>query len=178
MRKPAAAKQPAKRRLTKAEKEERAKFASSEARTRELFLDQTNRGSALRSKEREFHGIEREFAYYQQDLLSEYNRAKDSKHPRDVGAAREQILRDALVNTGLLPARYAVSRSSARAASTTGHVSGELDLLLYDAMDAVPLMRRSDVYEVLPVESTYGTIQVKSKVSRLNRPGNRGGWLV
>lgn len=166
MRKPAVAKGPAKKRLTKAEKEERAEFAASEAHTRETFRDQMDRASALRSKEREFHGLEREFAYYQEDLLSEYDRAKDSKHPRDVGAAREQILRNALVNTGLVPARYAVSSCSTRAASTTGHVSGELDLLFYDSLDAVSLMRRSNVYEVLPVESTYGTIQVKSKVSR------------
>lgn len=159
-------KRPAQKRLTKAEKKERADFVEREDRTREMLKDQIGRAIALRSKEREFHGLDREFLFYQEDMLRQYDRAKDSKHPRDIGLAREEIVRQFLVDTGLLPARYAASDRSVRVASTTGHVSGELDILFYDPLDSVSLMRREHAFQVLPVESTYGTIQVKSKVTR------------
>lgn len=166
MLRPPAKKRAPRKSLTKSEKEERAGFAEREERTRKMIKEQSDRAIALRSKEREFHGLEREFMNHQEDLLRNYERAKDSKHPRDVGATREQIVRDFLVDTGLLPKRFAVSSTSVRVASTTGHVSAELDLLFYDPIDSISLMRRGNVYEVFPVESTYGTIQVKSKVSR------------
>lgn len=166
MQKQSLRKRPARKRLTKAEKEERAVSSDRENRTRQTLKDQIGRAIALRSKEREFHGLDREFLHYQEDMLRMYDRAKDSKHPRDIGLAREQIVRKFLVDEGLLPARYAASDRSVRVASTTGHVSGELDILFYDPVDAVSLMRRENAYQVLPVESTYGTIQVKSKVTR------------
>lgn len=53
-----------------------------------------------------------------------------------------------------------------RVASTSGHLSNEIDILLYDALDAFTLMQRQDVYEVLPVEYCYGAIQVKSKLTK------------
>jgi hypothetical protein len=157
---------PQKKRLTKAQKAERAAFTNSEERARKMIRDKIDRAIALRSKERNFHGLEREFLYYQEDMLRLYSRAKDSKHPRDIGLAREQIVRNFLVDTGLLPARYALATTSVRVASTTGHGSAELDLLFYDPIDSISLMRREDAYQILPVESTYGTIQVKSKATR------------
>ncbi len=185
-------KRPAQKRLTNAEKKERADFAEREEHAREMLKDQIGRAIALRSKEREFHGLNREFLFYQEDMLRLYDRAKDSKHPRDIGLAREQIVRRFLVDTGLLPARYAASDRSVRVASTTGHVSGELDILFYDPLDSVSLMCRENTFQVLPVESTYGTIQVKSKATRQDiRDGleniasykklhriSTGGWTV
>lgn len=166
MQKQSSKKRPARKRLTKAEREERTAFADKENRTRQMLKDQIGRAITLRSKEREFHGLDREFLYYQEDMLRLYERAKDSKHPRDIGLAREQIVRRFLVDTGLLPTRYAASDKSVRVASTTGHLSGELDVVFYDPIDSISLMRRENAYQVLPVESTYGTIQVKSKVTR------------
>jgi len=155
-----------KKRLTKAEKAERATFAEREARTREMFKRKSDSAIALRSRDREFHGLEREFRYHQEDMLRDFDRSKDMRHPRDVGLAREQILRRFLVDTGLIPNRYAATSSSVRVASTTGHMSNELDLLFYDPNESISLMRRENAYSVLPVESTYGVIQVKSKVTR------------
>lgn len=166
MRKPVPENRPARKRPTKTEKAERAAFAEREERTRKMLKDKTDRAIALRSKEREFHGLEREFLYHQEDMLRQYERSKDVKHPRDVGLAREQIVRRFLIDTGIVPTRYAASTTSVRVASTTGHVSSELDILFYDPIDSVSLMRRENAYDVLPVESTYGTIQVKSKVTR------------
>ncbi|WP_375773477.1 hypothetical protein NR798_22245 [Archangium gephyra] len=137
-----------------------------EQRMRQLLMEEAKRAIALRSKDREFHGLEREFGYYQAEMLADYEKSKDIKHPRDVGASREEILRKFLQKSGYLPRRYAVSENSARVASTTGHLSKEIDILLYDPFDSVSLMRREDVYEVFPVESVYGVIQVKSRLNK------------
>ncbi|RKF50129.1 DUF6602 domain-containing protein [Paraburkholderia fungorum] len=166
MSKPTQAKRPIRKRLTNAQKVERREFAEREVRTREVLTAKVRRAADLRSKDRAFHGLEREFSYFQDDLLKAFDRTKNPKHPRDVGTAREQVLRRYLVDTGLIPNRYAVTSTSHRVASTSGHISRELDLLFYDSSEAITLMQVEKAYSVLPVECTYGVIQVKSRVSR------------
>ena len=143
-----------------------------EERIRQWLISEAKRAIALRSKDREFHGLEREFHYYQEQMIAEYDRSKDIKHPRDVGDAREEILRKFLAETGLVPRRYSVSGSKTRVASSTGHSSAEMDVVLYDRDDSISLMRRDGGYQVLPVESVYGIIQVKS---RLTKAAIKGG---
>jgi hypothetical protein len=145
---------------------ERAAEVQKEKQLKEGLIAQSKRATALRSRDREFHGLEREFHGYQEQMQRDYEASKDIKHPRDVGQVREVILRKFLAESGLLAARYSVSKSSVRVASTTGHSSNELDILLYDALDSTTLMRREDVYEVFPVENTYGAIQVKSRLNK------------
>lgn len=137
-------------------------FEKREAGTRVFLRKLTQRAIDLRSKDREFHGLEREFLYHQAQMLVDYGKTRDIKHPRDVGTAREQILRKFLTEGGYLPKRYAVSDRSVRVVSTTGHISNEIDIALYDPIDSLTLMNREDVYEVHPIESVYGVIQVKS----------------
>ena len=131
-----------------------------EERIRELWTSQAKRAIDLRSKDREFHGLEREFRYYQEQMIAEYERSKDIKHPRDVGDAREQILRNFLTENGLVPRRYGVSDAKTRVSSPTGHISAEMDIVLFDPDNAISLMRREGGYQVLPIESVYGVIQV------------------
>jgi len=131
-----------------------------------MLLDRSERAIRLRSRDREFHGLNREFQYWQAQLTSDYLKSKDVKHPRDVGTIREVLLRRFLSESGFLPRRYGVSGTSFRAASTSGHVSNELDIALYDPLDSIRLMERADVYEVFPVESVHGAIQVKSRLSK------------
>lgn len=140
-------------------------WEAKEARWRAILVDQAKRALALRSKDREFHGLEREFRDHQAQMIVDYDRTKDLKHPRDIGESREQILRKFLSSSGYLPSRYAVSDRSVRVASTTGHMSREIDIALYDKLDTVTLMNREDVYQVLPLESVYGVIQVKSRLT-------------
>ena len=137
-----------------------------EERTKQLLLDQAKRAIELRSKEREFHGLEREFLYEQSQMLVDYAKSKDVKHPRDLGDVREQILSRYLTQSGYLPKRYAVSERRTRVVSPTGHMSAEMDIALYDLVDSIRLMCREGVYEVLPVESVYGVIQVKSRLNK------------
>lgn len=154
------------KRLTAAEKQDRADFSSSEARTKEWLSTQALRANKLRSKDKEFHGLEREFINLQSKMLRDYEISKDIKHPRDVGTVREVLLRAFFLENKLLPRRYAVSNTSVRVASTSGHLSNEIDILFYNAFDYFTLMQRQDVYEVLPVEYCYGAVQVKSKLSK------------
>ena len=46
------------------------------------------RAIALRSKFAAFHGLEREFIYFQSRMLSDFEESGDIKHPRDIGDAR------------------------------------------------------------------------------------------
>jgi hypothetical protein len=147
-------------------------FEAREVRLRTTLVQQAERAIELRSKDREFHGLEREFRYHQAEMVVAFSKSKDVKHPRDVGDVRETILRRFLMSSGHLPKRYAVSKRSIRIASPTGHLSNEIDIALYDAEDTISLMNREDIFEVLPVESVYGVIQVKS---RLNREEIRNG---
>lgn len=154
------------RRLTAAQKKDRADFSAQEARTKEWLSNQASRAIKLRSKDKEFHGLEREFINFQSKMLSDYEISKDIKHPRDVGTVREDLLRSFFLENKLLPQRYAVSNSSVRVASTSGHLSNEIDVLFYNAFESFTLMQRQSVYEILPVEYCYGAIQVKSKLSK------------
>lgn len=138
----------------------------SEEKARQFLLDQARRTIALRSKDREFHGLEREFMYFQSQMLVDYEKSKDLKHPRDLGDSREEILRRFLTSNCLIPNRYAVSSASARVVSPSGHMSKEIDILLYDPLDSIGLMSREGVYNAYPIESVYGVIQVKSRLNK------------
>lgn len=154
------------KRLTPAQKQDRIDQANKDARTREWLSGLAHRANKLRSKDKEFHGLEREFINLQMKMLSDYEISKDIKHPRDVGTVREVLLRAFFIENKLLPKKYAVSSTSIRVASTSGHLSNEIDILLYNAMESFTLMNRQGVFEVLPIEHCYGAIQVKSRLSK------------
>jgi hypothetical protein len=155
-----------KRRQVTPAKKQRDELEERQTRTKEWLTSQTTRAIKLRSKDKEFHGLERELVNLQAKMVREYEISKDIKHPRDVGNVRETLLRKFFIETRLLPGRFSVSETSIRAASTSGHLSNELDILFYDALDSFTLMQRHDVYEVLPIEYCYGAIQVKSKLTK------------
>jgi len=141
-------------------------FEEKEANIRKSLVETAERAIALRNKDREFHGLEREFNYHQAQMIVDYERTKDIKHPRDLGNARETLLRNFLINSGYLPKKYSVSDLSVRVASETGHISNEIDIAIYDSEELITLMKRQDVYEVYPIESVYGVIQVKSNLTK------------
>ncbi|QJQ03086.1 hypothetical protein C798_23505 [Herbaspirillum rubrisubalbicans Os34] len=155
-------------RKTRLAKQEDEEFARSEARTRKWFTDTLTLVANLRRKDRTFHGLSQEFRFWKEVLLTEYRKSRDIGHARDVGAARENILRGFLTGSGFLPKKYGVTEMSTRVASTSGHVSGELDLVIYDTAESIALMQQQKAFQVLPVECTYGTIQVKSRLNRKN----------
>lgn len=141
-------------------------FEEQEKKVRQSLVERAERAIALRNKDREFHGVEREFNYHQAQMIVDYERTKDIKHPRDLGNARETLLRSFLTDSGYLPKKYSVSELSVRVASETGHISNEIDIAIYDSEELITLMKRQDVYEVYPIESVYGVIQVKSNLTK------------
>lgn len=140
-------------------------WKTRESNVRKLLRDQASRSIAFRTKDREFHGLEREFRYHTEQMLIDYERTRDIKHPRDVGNARENLLRLFLRTSGYLPRRYGISDRSVRVVSHTGHISNEIDIAFFDNLDSFTLMNRQDVYEVYPIESVYGVVQVKSRLN-------------
>jgi len=132
----------------------------------EFIKKETHQAISLKDKELEFHGLEREFIIFQNEIFSQYENTKTMKHPRDVGDARENILRNFLLKSGFLPQQYGISSNRVRVASASGHISPEMDIVIFDAQNLMKLMTRSDVYEIYPIESVYGTIQVKSCLNK------------
>ncbi|MCY1264129.1 hypothetical protein D9M68_283470 [compost metagenome] len=120
----------------------------------------------LRNKEREFHGLEREFSFHFAQMIVDWEKSSNIRHPRDVGNARENILAKFFNDNELLPAKYAVTTVSTRCCSTDGFLSRELDLLFYARDENVKLMHRNDAYDVFPIESSLGGIQVKSRLNK------------
>ena len=135
-------------------------------RSRNLMKQSSDKAIELKNKESQFHGLKREFIYAQEEMLDKYKKAKDPKHPRDIGNIRENILKDFLNLSGVLPKKYQISHNSARVVSSTGHISNEIDILIYDYLNNISLMNRGDVYTAYPVESVYGVIQVKSVLTK------------
>lgn len=128
--------------------------------------DVTDDALSNRSMVAEFHGLNHELREIQKALIETYNRTKPIKHPRDKGDQREEILRHFLVSHGLIPEKFSVSSISTRAVARDGRLSPELDILIYDKNESVVLKRFDKTLDYYPIESVYGTIQVKSKLTK------------
>lgn len=133
---------------------------------RDHLVKQAKTIIALRNKEREFHGLEREFSFYFAQMILEWEKSANIRHPRDVGTARENILAKFFTENGLLPTKYAATTTSTRVCSTEGFLSRELDLLFYSSAENIKLMHRNDAYDVFPIESSLGGVQVKSRLNK------------
>ncbi len=141
-------------------------FEEKEKKIQNFLIEQAQSAIKLRDKDREFHGLEREFIYYLSQMILDYEKSKNIKHPRDVGNVRETILRNFLLNSGYLPKKYSISNSSVRIASINGKISNEIDIAFYNQNELITLMKREDIYEVYPIENVYGVIQVKSNLTK------------
>jgi hypothetical protein len=66
-----------------AKKPDAETFDEREARTKEFLLGNTERLLAVRTKDREFHGLEREFLYAQAQMLLDYKKSKEMLETRE-----------------------------------------------------------------------------------------------
>ncbi len=80
--------------------------------------------------------------------------------PLDRGAGREEAIRTFLKEK--LPRRFGVSKGFV--VSHTGEQSSQCDIIVYDA-DTSPIFYSDLNQEVFPVESVYGVIEVKSRLT-------------
>ena len=99
-----------------------------------------------------FHSVAKQLQLEFESLTSEIN------HSPSKGRCREE----AVVKTFLRPhiTRNVDLTQGGEVISTSGDVSGECDILIHEPM--VPGLVKRDGYIILPVESLYGAIEVKS----------------
>jgi hypothetical protein len=79
------------------------------------------------------------------------------KHAGERGKQRENALASLLIK--YLPKKYAVG--SGHVMDVTGNISHQCDLVIYDAFNC-PLLLVEDDYQLFPVESVLGVVEVKS----------------
>lgn len=100
------------------------------------------------------------FARVEETLLARFREAGFVSHPGDKGDNREEILREFLQKH--LPSKYGVLKGEVITGSG-GH-SHSADIVIYDALNAPVLYKANTA--VIPVESVYGIIEVKSSLSK------------
>jgi hypothetical protein len=134
------------------------------AKGTQRWMEQSQaRAAELRQKAFGFAGLESPFRGIKEKLTIDFRNSAAVKHPGDKGTARENILRGFL-KEGYLPAKYGISDGSSHVLSSTGHISGQLDLLFFDALNAPRLMTTGGI-QYFPLETTTGVIETKSDLS-------------
>jgi hypothetical protein len=118
---------------------------------------------ALRAESRRFLGFEGSMTAIQVQMLSDFNASATILHSGDKGTARENVLRDFLKGP-YLPKRYGVAEGTGAVVATNGAMSGQIDITIYDALDAPRLLDVGGI-QYFPVESVFGVVQVKSNLS-------------
>lgn len=129
------------------------------------ILKNTDLVRELKLKKTEFQGLGNELSISQKELMGKYTKSKGIQHTRDLGTHREEILREHLLESNLIPPKFRISQVSCRVADTNGNYSRELDIVFSNYEESILLMKRGKTLEVHPIENTYGTIQVKSKLT-------------
>jgi hypothetical protein len=104
------------------------------------MLESITIASMLRDKDRDFHGLEREFMMLQEEILKKFKQVANVKHIRDLGNIREDLLRELIADFGYFPNKIGVSKTSARVISPTGHSTKEMDIVLFDRDNSINLM--------------------------------------
>lgn len=102
-----------------------------------------------------FRGISKKFS-------TDFEISAQMNHNSNKGDYRENSLREFL-EKGRLPKKYGVGNGE-----IVGHVSNvskQSDLILFDQFESVPLLYDEKV-QVYPIDSVYGIIEVKSKLSK------------
>jgi len=130
-------------------------------KTRERIDRMHARVLELRRAAHEYAGLMGPFRAIQEKLTIDFKESGSVKHPGDKGTAREKIICNFLTKEEYLPKRYALSAGSSHVLSSSGHISGQIDLLLYDALNAPRLFSVGEI-QYFPIESTFGMIEAKS----------------
>jgi hypothetical protein len=100
------------------------------------------------------------FGFVEETLLSRFREAGFVLHSGDKGDNREEILREFLEKH--LPRKYGVIKGEV--ITKTGAHTHSADIIIYDAVHA-PILYNGRT-AVVPIESVYGIIEVKSSLSK------------
>lgn len=123
--------------------------------------DLAARTDDLRRKDGAYLGLAGPFRAIEEKLRIDFKLSGYVDHPGDKGNARENLLRAFLKTDANLPRRFALSDASSHVLSTTGHESAQIDLLIYDALNAPRLLSVGGI-QYFPIESCFGMIESKS----------------
>lgn len=92
-------------------------------------------------------------------MLSDHEAAKSINHNGQKGALREGALREVLIK--YLPKKYGVTTGVI--VDSKGTQSNQQDIILYD-IATCPVLVNEEELRMIPVESVYATIEVKSSL--------------
>jgi len=95
-------------------------------------------------------------------MSKEFEASSEVTHLGNRGAIRESRLKEFL-EKGKLPKKYGIGAGEIISRFQT--VSKQIDLIIYNQFDGVSL-NFSDTVQVYPIECVYGTIEVKSSLSK------------
>jgi hypothetical protein len=95
-------------------------------------------------------------------LQVEFEGMRGVEHNLSKGRLREALVMEEVLNRAL-PDTFGIAHG-AEIACSDGTVSGECDLVIYDR--SVPPIYKSNTYQVLPIESVLGVIEVKSDLDK------------
>lgn len=94
-------------------------------------------------------------------LLAKAGQAGIINHSLEKGLGNEETLRSMLRD--FLPRRYGVAKG--KVANQKGQMSRQLDVIIYDALNFATLFIDENANQILPVESAYGVIEVKTTLT-------------
>jgi len=107
--------------------------------------------------------IKKVFRGISQKLQTDFEISSEINHQGNKGTYRESALRDFLLS-GRLPKRFGIG--TGEIIGPTRNVSKQSDLVIYDQLDGMSLVYDDDV-QIYPIESVFGVIEVKSKLSKV-----------
>lgn len=106
--------------------------------------------------------IKKIFRGISEKLLSDFNISANINHTTSKGNYREKTLLNFLKN-GYLPEKYGVG--SGEIVSSINQTSKQSDLIIFDKFNGIPFLY-SEETQIYPIESVYGIIEVKSKLTK------------
>jgi hypothetical protein len=94
-------------------------------------------------------------------MLADYDRTRSIEHRGLKGTVREALVLDQFLSR-YMPRNVSLVRSG-EVASLDGERSAQMDLLVADP--TAPFLLETDDYRILAAETTFGGIEVKSRLS-------------
>lgn len=107
--------------------------------------------------------IKKVFRGISQKLQTDFEISAEINHQGNKGTYRESALREFLLS-GRLPKRFGIG--TGEIIGPMRNVSKQSDLVIYDQLDGMSLVYDDNI-QIYPIESVFGVIEVKSKLSKV-----------
>lgn len=101
------------------------------------------------------------FEQLNRDLMAKAKKSRIIGHNLEKGLGNEEAIRSVLRD--FLPRRYGVAKG--KVINDSGQTSAHVDVILYDAINFPTLFVDEHRNQILPIESVYGVIEVKTTLT-------------